>query len=520
MISLDLKNETTSSASSPLSLSTSSDEPALSFSELLRGVNEKKDSKTIQNGSLILSLGEDKKSAKGPTSNKESLISLLKNEETLPTLKEEPLVLNSKITDALTTKDIKELISQAKNYLKAKILDSDDFKKSSIKNFPKTLKGLVEVAKNFGIDINKISVEEVKAYSKSNSENIKFLDIKQSSKDEIIQDKKTVTTEIKEIVQEKKTETTDAKEVFHDKKAILTGKKEVSQEPKVKNFNTKAEQIEEVQQLEEIKNDEKITQKKVKSTPLFKAQTATEHTTTEQIVQVKVNSSSKVEQKTVKQKADETLKLLLRGEKPAMRNPALTADFSVVTAKVIAPTATTDISKSLEQLLSGNSSQDDNDLMSKTDGLTTHKADSFEVKLNEAKQMIKYLSNDVKSAIEDYKSPFTRVKVQLNPQRLGEVDLTIVQRGKNLHVNITSNNTAINTLSMNANELRTQLNNSGINNASLNFNNSSQDGNQNASQQQNRQQERQADEEYNYFENEEANEEILSSLEIIVPQYG
>ena len=51
------------------------------------------------------------------------------------------------------------------------------------------------------------------------------------------------------------------------------------------------------------------------------------------------------------------------------------------------------------------------------------------MKLNEAKQMIKYLAPDVKSAIEDYKSPFTRVKLQLNPQKLGEVDLTIVQRG-------------------------------------------------------------------------------------------
>ena len=133
--------------------------------------------------------------------------------------------------------------------------------------------------------------------------------------------------------------------------------------------------------------------------------------------------------------------------------------------------------------------------------------------------MIKYISQDVKNAIQDYKSPFTRIKVQLNPQKLGEVDLTIVQRGKNLHVNISSNNSAINTLSMNANELRAQLSNNGINNATLNFNNQ-QDSNQNtSSQQQNRQNERKADEEYNYY-NEEDNEEIISSLEIVVPNYA
>ena len=135
--------------------------------------------------------------------------------------------------------------------------------------------------------------------------------------------------------------------------------------------------------------------------------------------------------------------------------------------------------------------------------------------------MIKYISQDVKNAIEDYKSPFTRIKVQLNPQKLGEVDLTVVQRGKNLHVNISSNNTAINTLSMNANELRTQLVNNGINNATLNFNNSSQNSEQNTSQQQqNHHNERKADEEYNYFDNEEQNEEILNSLEIVVPNYA
>ena len=257
----------------------------------------------------------------------------------------------------------------------------------------------------------------------------------------------------------------------------------------------------------EITND-------LKSTPLFKAHASVEHTT-EQLVQTK---QFKVEEKTPKVKADETLKLLLMGEKSSQNNPTLTADFSVATAKVIAPQATTDTTKALEKLLHSESSEGENSSLSKTDGLATHKADSFEVKLNEAKHMIKYLSTDVKTAIEDYKSPFTRVKIQLNPQKLGEVDLTIVQRGKNLHVNLSSNTTAINTLSMNVNELRTQLNNSGINNASLNFSNSSDNSGSNQQQGQ-KQHEKEAHEEYNYFDNEDVNEEVLSSLEIVVPRY-
>ena len=253
--------------------------------------------------------------------------------------------------------------------------------------------------------------------------------------------------------------------------------------------------------------------KEVKATPLFKATEKTE-LTTEQIVQTK---QFKVEEKTPKSKADETLKLLLRGEKPSQALGNTTADFSVATARVIAPTATSEVSKSLEQLLHGGADES----TSKLDGLTTHKADSFEVKLNEAKQMVKYLSQDVKTAIEDYKSPFTRVKVQLNPQKMGEVDVTIVQRGKNLHISISSNSVAINTLAMNANELKTQLTNNGIQNASLNFNNSEQNSEQNTrQQQQHRQNEQKADEEYNYFDSQEQNEEILNSLEIVVPNYA
>ncbi len=182
--------------------------------------------------------------------------------------------------------------------------------------------------------------------------------------------------------------------------------------------------------------------------------------------------------------------------------------------------ATTKRSENLESLLSGDTQ--DNSFSQKVDRLNTPKADSFEVKVHEAKQMIKYLSTDVRTAIEDYKAPFTRVKLALNPQRLGSIELTVVQRGKNLHINLTSNNAAVNTLAIHAQELKVQLGNNGINNASLNFNNNSSDSNQSAfgQQQQNSQQRRDAQNEYNYFENEEKNEEVLNSLEIVVPNYA
>lgn len=502
MISLDVKPETTSS--SPLSLATSDEEPTLNFSELLKGVSAKKDGKVIQNGALILSLGSEEKDIKSlKTSTKsDALLSLLKNDESKSTESKEPLEINPKLTATFSVKELKVLVSHAKEYLKSKILQSDEYKQSEIKELPKTLKGLALLAKKVGVDVSKITLQDVQPEVKTQNLKVETREIKAESKIEVKAETKTANENVKSEVKG---------QPLHANNLKTSAPKET---------DSKQVQNQEVKIQEQPKVDEKKIEfsKEMKSTPIFKAQTSTEHTT-EQLVQVK---QFKVEEKTPKDRANETMKLLLRGEKPSQNHLSLTTDFSVATAKVIAPSATSESSKALESLLHGerdSAKSDTSVATSKTEGITAHKADSFEVKLNEAKQMIKYLSADVKTAIEDYKSPFTRVKIQLNPQKLGEIDLTVVQRGKNLHVNLSSNSAAINTLSMNVNELRAQLNNSGINNATLNFNNQSEN-NQQSSQQQNRQNEQEAREEYNYFENEESNEEILSSLEIVVPNYA
>ncbi|OHE20635.1 MAG: flagellar hook-length control protein [Sulfurimonas sp. RIFOXYD2_FULL_37_8] len=494
MILLDMKNSKT--VSSPLNLSASKDKPLLSFSDLLRGASEKKEGKTIQNGSLVLALGSEEKSIKSAKSllKTDNLASLIVSSDE----EQELLELNPKFASNLTSSEMRTLISDAKNYLKDIIQNSDGYKKAEIKELPKTLGGLIEAAKKFGIDIGKISIEEVK---KSSQVTIQVAKTDKggaadfSSSDEA-----------------------SLKETTNIKSEVLS--KEMAQDKKAQHASEK--QIPTNQQITQTRNDEKVGEAQ-KETPLFKAQTVSEHTTTEQIVQAKANNLSKADQKTSKDKSDESLKLLLSDEKSSQNTISAVSDSSAL--KVAPAAATQENTKTLEQLLRGESfiseqSQQD----AKVEALSTHKADSFEVKVNEAKQMIRYLSDDIKNAIDEYKSPFTRVKVQLNPAHLGEIDLTIVQRGKNLHVNLSSNNAAINTLIMNSNELRVQLNNSGINNATLNFSDTSQQGgyadNQNSgAEQQKRQNEQKAHTEYSYFENEEAHEEILSSLEIVVPRY-
>lgn len=478
MITVDIKPQSPSSVSDK---STKDDTPSsgLSFSELLRGVGKESESKVVQNGALILSLEEETAGTDTKkSSNADILLGLLKGDKSESNSL--ALELNPALTKNLTPDELKTLVKDAKNYLRDKIIQSEGFKKAEIESLPRTLKGLAQVAKKFGIDVSKITLEEVQTQSKTVSKVALKIEDSELANAETPEPVKPVHKKLKADVKQQVSDIND--EILRDAKSDV----KVSVAPK-----------------------------EIKSTPLFKAQVSSE-LTTEQIVNAKIN---RVEEKTPKTKADETLKMLLRGDKASKKESGFTADFSVATARVIAPTATTNVSKNLESLLRS----DAQDIVSqKVDGLNIPKADSFDLKLHEAKQMTKYLSQDVKTAIEDYKSPFTRIKVQLNPQRLGEIDLTIVQRGKNLHVSLSSNNAAINTLALNANDLKVQLTNNGINNASLNFNNNSSDSNQSGfgQQQQNSQHGRDAKDEYDYFDNEEKNEEILHSLEIVVPNYA
>jgi len=254
--------------------------------------------------------------------------------------------------------------------------------------------------------------------------------------------------------------------------------------------------------------------------PLELSKTASKSISTQEMVSFKDINTQQKPQKSIKAKADETLQLLLRGQKVTKQDSSLTSDFSLESARVVPSATKTESARTLESLLHGSETQEHP--TTKSEGVHIAKTESLELKINEAKQMVRYLSQDVKTAIENYKAPFTRVKVQLNPQKLGEMELTVVQRGKNMHINLSSNNAAINTLAMNAQDLKVQLHNNGIQNASLNFSNNSGGGDaqSNANTQHQQQNRDESYKSFNYFDRDEENEELLSSLEIVVPNYA
>jgi len=149
--------------------------------------------------------------------------------------------------------------------------------------------------------------------------------------------------------------------------------------------------------------------------------------------------------------------------------------------------------------------------------LGVHKEGSLEVKAKEAVQGLRHFAIDLKEAAENYKPPFTRITMKLNPEKLGEVEVTLIQRGNNVHVNIQSSNAnSVAFLAHNATELKAQLASQGIANATMNF----MSGGENQQQNSNPQQQHNRFQSYQSLLELESNEEQLSALEIILPHYA
>lgn len=101
-----------------------------------------------------------------------------------------------------------------------------------------------------------------------------------------------------------------------------------------------------------------------------------------------------------------------------------------------------------------------------------------------------------------------KVELSLSPKSLGDVDVTLLTRGNNLHVNISSNTTTMLLFTQNQNDVKSALINMGFTNLEMNF-----------SDQNNKEQSQQNSQKQNNGSFEEFSEEETALLEIIIPQY-
>ncbi|HEE8962899.1 TPA: flagellar hook-length control protein FliK [Campylobacter jejuni] len=86
-----------------------------------------------------------------------------------------------------------------------------------------------------------------------------------------------------------------------------------------------------------------------------------------------------------------------------------------------------------------------------------------------SKETLQYFSQDLKEAVDQYKAPITKLSITLNPNNLGEVEVTLIQRGNNLHINFNSNTNAMNLFIQNQAEFKNSLVNMGFTGLEMNF---------------------------------------------------
>jgi hypothetical protein len=158
------------------------------------------------------------------------------------------------------------------------------------------------------------------------------------------------------------------------------------------------------------------------------------------------------------------------------------------------------------------------DVESVKDNLTEKSSNQTDIKTettsktkesHEVKKSLNTFATEFKEKVESYKSPLMKIKMQLSPQNLGDVDVTLVNRGSTLQVNITSNNNSMALFMQNQAEFKNSLVNMGFSDLQMNFSE-----NQSKNQQQNKKDEKE-DSSYENINNEEESD----TVEIILPNY-
>ncbi|NWF66792.1 MAG: flagellar hook-length control protein FliK, partial [Campylobacterales bacterium] len=142
-------------------------------------------------------------------------------------------------------------------------------------------------------------------------------------------------------------------------------------------------------------------------------------------------------------------------------------------------------------------------------------------KIGVARDSIRNFSSSLKEQVENYKPPIQKLSIEIQPANLGSVEVTLIQRGNNLSVNISSNQQAVSFLAQNGLEFKNSLNNLGFGDVQINYNflgsqSQSQSGGQGFNQNQ------QQREKYTkaYKENLDEKElSLLDSIDIDFPKY-
>ncbi|MBK1963516.1 flagellar hook-length control protein FliK [Campylobacter novaezeelandiae] len=305
------------------------------------------------------------------------------------------------------------------------------------------------------------------------SETLKNLDLlikdKKESKKSNEQDlNETIKTKIKDIkndiLQNQETKKENTKEELKD---IKTEIKQEKTEHSLKDIKTEADKnldnkIKDIQKKEQIlKQEETIKQEKIVKNDNFNKN--------ETIKNSQIISSN---QKDLKQENHKDLKQVNLDQKINPEN--ITDKISKELNKNNNSTFDNNQNKDLNQN-SNNQNKEEKSIEKNSEDLNSLIKELSKINHNQtrnatnAKETLQYFSQDLKEAVEQYKAPITKISITLNPSNLGEVEVTLVQRGNNLHINFNSNTNAMNLFIQNQAEFKNSLVNMGFTGLEMNF---------------------------------------------------
>lgn len=135
-----------------------------------------------------------------------------------------------------------------------------------------------------------------------------------------------------------------------------------------------------------------------------------------------------------------------------------------------------------------------------------------ELSKEQTKLVIDNFTRDFKEEIEKFKAPSHKVSINLNPKELGEINVTMVARGNNLHINLNSNNqNTLNLFIANQQEFKNSLVNMGFTGLAMNFGDK-KDG-------QREQEQQKARKKYEEIEELEATSDMPSGINAVLYKY-
>ena len=107
---------------------------------------------------------------------------------------------------------------------------------------------------------------------------------------------------------------------------------------------------------------------------------------------------------------------------------------------------------------------------------SAQKTEQLGAKLFDARETMRHFVHNLRSEIQNYKPPLTKITLELQPANLGSVEVSIISQGKNIQIQLNASQNTLNLFIQNQSDLRTALSQIGYDNVAMSFSNGAQMG--------------------------------------------